>query len=459
MKYEPHRYQEETAARMVRDPRLGLFLDPGLGKTSITLEAFRRLRDEMEVRRMLVVAPLRPAYSVWPRELAKWDQFRGLTMRVIHGSTRSIEHLGGADIYVTNPESLEWLAAQRWAHAPEMLVVDESTKFKRKSTQRHRWLRRLIKRHGFERRYILTATPAPRNVADVHGQIHILDDGARLGDTIGDFRERYMVPIPVGAYWDWAPRKGAVGEVGRLIRDICINLRASDHLDLPQLVEVDVPVSLPQEARDAYRRLKEKFIYRVGGQDVVAENIGAIGSKLRQIIAGGLYHPRVGSGRPPWDFVHSAKAEALVDLYEQLGGRPLLVAYEHDFEVSLIRDALMKDVPNIGGGTQDRRAVELEAQWNAGKLPMLLVQPQSGAHGLNLQEGGEHICWFTPPFNAELYWQFNARLHRQGQRASRVVVHRLAADDTMDARTLGVLRNREADQNDFLAVVRAELDS
>ena len=153
----------------------------GLGKTSITLDAFRRLRSEFEVSRALVVAPLRTCYSVWPREQAKWDEFSDVRVQVVHGPTKDFETIhGGADVFVTNPETLDWLCEQKWRNPPEMLVVDESTKFKRKSTQRHRWLRKLIKRGGFDRRYILTATPAPRNVEDLHGQLHILDGGESL---------------------------------------------------------------------------------------------------------------------------------------------------------------------------------------------------------------------------------------------------------------------------------------
>ena len=426
----------------------------GLGKTSITLDAFRRLRDEFEVRRALVVAPLRTCYSVWPREQAKWDQFDDVRVQIIHGPTKDFETIhGGADVFVTNPETLDWLCEQKWRNPPEMLVVDESTKFKRKSTQRHRWLRKLIKRGGFDRRYILTATPAPRNVEDLHGQLHILDGGARLGDGIGDFREKYMVPVPNGNYWTWVPRKGAIGEVGRLIRDICINLRASDHLDLPPLVEVDVPVRLPASAREVYDRLRKQSVLILGDRRQVADNRGVVSTMLRQLASGAIY----AQDGERFDVVHTAKAEALTDLVEQLGGRPLLVAYNFRHEVRAIREALRMDVPSIGGGTSAALAAKHEADWNAGRLPLLLVQPQSGAHGLNLQEGGGHLCWYSPPFDAELYWQFNARLHRQGQTADRVMVHRLVAENTIDGRIVDVLRDKEANQNALFAAIDDEV--
>jgi SNF2 family DNA or RNA helicase len=454
--FSPHDYQESTIARMVRDPRLGLFLDPGLGKTSISLEAFRRLRAEFEVSRALVVAPLRTCYSVWPREQAKWDQFDDVRVQIIHGPTKDFETLhGGADVFVTNPETLEWLKDQHWKHRPEMLVVDESTKFKRKSTQRHAWLRKLIKKGGFDRRYILTATPAPRNVEDLHGQLHILDDGARLSDAVGTFRERFMVPVPNGNYWTWVPRKGAVGEVGRLIRDVCINLRASDHLSLPPLVEVDVPVILPERAREIYDRLRKKAVLIYGDRRKIADNRGVVCNMLRQLASGAIY----ADDGERFDVIHTAKAEALVDLVEQLGGRPLLVAYNFKHEVRAIREALRQDVPCIGGGTPSKLAAQHELDWNAGRLPLLLVQPQSGAHGLNLQDGGGHLCWYSPPFDAELYWQFNGRLHRQGQKADRVMVHRLVGLDTVDERIVRVLWNRAASQAELFAAIDEEVDA
>lgn len=460
--FVPHAYQEDVIERMRRQERLGLFLDPGLGKTAITLEAFRRLREDFEVSRALVVAPLRPCYSVWPAEAAKWDQFRDLRVRVLHGAGRCAAALrDDADVYVINPEGLKWLVRQRW-RVPDMLVVDESTRFKRKSARRSALLDKV--RGRFARRYVLTGTPAPNGLADLHGQVRILDDGAALGDTMEEFRAKYCAPVPTGAgYWTWKVRTSKEPEIYRAIEPLVVRLDARDHLDLPDLVTVDVPLRLPARAREIYDRLQRDMVTHLERGDVVAQNAGALTAKCRQVANGSVYLTPEGevSDREErrWEVVHRAKAEALADLVEELGGKPLLVAYEHRHEVPVIRQALRPilgaDAPRIGGGTSAAEGLRLEREWNAGRLRVLLVHPASVGHGMNLQAGGAHLAWYSIPWDLEWYDQTVRRLWRQGQGAGRVVVHRLVAEDTVDGVVAAALRRKDATQASLLDALRA----
>jgi len=454
-------YQEATIERMVAQTRLAVLADPGLGKTRIALETFQRLQSWCEVRAMLVVAPLRVCYSVWPREADRWAP--GLKVQVLHGPTRRSEFLRGADVYVINPEGLAWLSQQQWQW-PEMLVVDESTRFKRLSSGRSKRLAKML--HHFPRRYILTGTPAPNGLEDLHGQFYVLDEGQTLFPTVGQFRETWEMSVPTGSagYTKWRIRKGCAEEIYARVAPMSVRLDAADHLDLPALVPVTIEVELPPETREQYDKLRREMVLALRDGEVVALNAGALTAKCRQFANGAVYLTEEGlvaTGKTRRsEVVHRAKAEALVDLVEELSGQPLLVAYEHHHELALIREELrpmLGTVPYLGGGVSGPEGARLERAWNDCALRVLLVQPQSGSLGLNLQDGGCRLAWFALPWDLEQYDQMFRRLLRQGQRALRVLVYHLVAANTVDQTIMRALARKDGEQRGLLDYLRADL--
>ncbi len=445
---------------MVEQTRLAVLADPGLGKTRIALEAFQRLRSWVEVRSMLVVAPLRVCYSVWPAEANRWAP--GLCVQILHGPTRRADCLSGADVYLINPEGLGWLADQHWDW-PEMLIVDESTRFKRHSSGRSRRLAKVLKH--FPRRYILTGTPAPNGLEDLHGQFYVLDEGRTLFPTVGEFRETWEMSVPTGSqgYTKWRVRKGCAPEIYARIAPMSVRLDAKDHLDLPALVPVTINIDLPEAARADYDKLRQDMVLDLREGGVVAMNAGALTAKCRQYANGVVYltdDGLISAGKTRHSaVVHRAKVEALADLVEQLQGQPLLVAYEHTSELALIEHALQPlvgKVPHIGGGVSGPAGELIVRQWNAGLLPVLLVQPQSGALGLNLQDGGHHLAWFALPWDLEHYDQLIRRLLRQGQTAAHVLVYHLAVRDTVDGTVMRALARKDDEQRSLLDYLRED---
>lgn len=474
---DAHAYQETTVEHLVRQPRCGLFADPGLGKTAMALEAFRRLRDAGRARRLLVVAPLRPCYSVWPAEAGAWADFAGLRVHVLHGKGRTEAALrAGADVYVLNPETLPWLVGGKvgekreypghwrgWRDRPDVLVVDESTKFKRYTANRSRFLQKLLP--DIERRYPMTGTPAPNGLMDLHGQVRIIDDGAALGRTLEEFRCEFFVPIRTDYGWDWRPRKDAAERIYKLLGPLVVRLDAQDHLDLPELVKVERRVPMPSRVRGLYDRLRREMVVALERGDVVATNAGALTSKCRQLASGVVYlndaeEIQAGPSKR-WDLVHTAKVDALVELVEELGGKPLLVATEFRHEVTVIQNALRTrlkvDAPYVGSGMSAKRGKAALDAWNEGRLRVLLVNSQAAAHGLNLQAGGHHLCWYTPTWDLELYLQLVARLWRQGQESSRVFLHHLVMERTVDERVVRVCGRKNATQDDLLEALKRDL--
>lgn len=481
MKYNPHPYQREAIRFMIANGAAGLFLDPGLGKTSTTLAAFHILKKKGLVRKMLVVAPLRPAYGVWPAEAAKWDEFRHLNVAVLHGPRKTELLKSDADVYVINPEGLEWLVPHLKALGIDMLVVDESTKFKHSNTKRFKILKSVLP--GFRRRYILTGTPAPNGLLDLFGQIYILDLGNALGRYITTYRMNYFDASGYGGY-SWVPRKGhdtctkcssevleglavkgkhdgcggevvhqkSSGEkIYEKLKPLVLRMSAEDYLDLEPYISNTIYVDLPDNARKVYDQMEDLLITSIESDVITAANAAVAGGKCRQIANGGLY---TGDGEK-WAPVHEAKADAVEELVEELSGKPVLIAYEYKHDLERLQKRF-PDAPHIGGGVSPKEFRAIEVAWNDGLIPVLLAQPQSVAHGLNLQEVGSAVIWHSLTWNLEDYIQLIRRVWRQGQK-ERIVVHHIAARKTIDEVILKVVAQKDKNQGALLTALKSHL--
>ena len=452
-RFEPHPYQEYAIRRIVEEPAVGLLLDMGLGKTVITLTALNELMyDRFEVRRALVIAPKKVAEATWQAEAAKWEHLRHLRFSAVLGTEkqRMAALARDADVYVVNRENVVWLvetvgsrkvdtssgpsghlpdslshAARAsslgegaWTGEPlgwpfDMVVVDESSSFKSPSAKRFKALRRVLGR--VKKVVILTGTPAPNGIGDLWAQVYLLDRGERLGKFVSHYRERYFDYNP----WrhEYTPKPGAFEAVQARISDICVSMKAEDWLQLPERIVHDVPVLLEGAALEAYRKLEREMLLSVDGEDVTALSAAALTGKLLQLCGGCVYDE---SGMA--HTVHAAKLEALSELLEALDGEPALIFYGFRHELPGIAKALEK----AGRTFRILSGADDVAAWNAGKLGALVAHPASCGYGLNLQDGGRHVIWYTLPWALELYQQANARLYRQGQ-AKPVIIHRLLA--------------------------------
>lgn len=455
--WTPHPYQMRAIGDMLAKPGYGLFAEPGLGKTSTTLAAYSVLKENNAAKAMLVVAPLRPMSIVWPGEIAKWTDFAGLKHVVLHGPKKAERLKEKADVYVINYEGLAWLEqelATRKDMPFDVLVLDESTKIKNTQTQRYKIMKRL--RDRFSRVWILTGTPAPNGIENVFGQIYMLDGGERLGKYVTHFRREYFTEERFNGYSLWHARMDTSKRVQEKISDITLALRAEDYLQMPRKLENFIKVELPATARRVYNALEDEFFSEVGSGLVTAANAAAKGMKLRQIASGGVYGAKSHeiSADKVAHSVHSAKLDALVDLIEEQEGQPLLVAVAFQHEVDAIREALGDaSIPYLGGGVSAAKSAEVVSQWNAGALPVLLAHPTSVAHGLNLQSGGNAVCWFSLTWNLEEFDQFNARVWRQGQ-TKPVTFHYIVAVDTIDGDVLDALRHKARGQNALMNALK-----
>lgn len=426
-KFVPHTYQFDGIAHLFAHPFAGLFFPPGLGKTATTLSALLILLNKKVVDKVLVVAPLRVCYNVWPNEVNDWADFEHLSVGILHGKNKEKVLKEDHDIYCINPDGLQWLHKKyqsreflntgKWA-----LVVDESTCFKRATSQRFKLLKKIAPK--FDRRIILTGTPAPNGLINLWSQMYLLDLGKRLGQYVTAFRNRYFYPSGYMGY-DYKLCDGADKRIYDAIGDIVLH-KSQDELDLPDRLYNYIRVELPNDAMNTYEQMRKQMVAELQEQDIIAVNAAVAAGKLKQICSGGLYDPE---GNPI--LLHDAKTDVVESLVNELDGRPLLVTYEYKHDLMRLL-ARFPNTPYIGGGVSEKETTDIIDRFNNGELPLLLLHPASAAHGLNLQKGGCHdVCWYSITYDRELYDQANARVHRQGVKNS-VTIHHIVAKGTID---------------------------
>lgn len=392
---------------------------------------------------------MRVAEDTWSREAGKWDHLRYLRISKVLGTEKErIEALNRpADIYVINRENTEWLVnyyGRKWPF--DLVIVDELSSFKSPKARRFRALRKV--RPLIKRIVGLTGTPAPNGLIDLWAQVYLLDQGERLGKTITGYRERYFVPDKRNrtTIFSWAPKPGAEEAIHKKLSDLCISMRAEDWLELPERIDDPVMVKLPPKAWMQYEQLERDLLLPLAGGDVVANTAAGLSNKLLQMSNGAVYDEN-GTAK----VFHNAKLEALDDIIEAAGGKPVLVFYAYRHDLARLKDHLA----GLGPRTLESSA-DIE-DWNAGRIPVLLAHPGSAGHGLNLQDGGNIIVWFGMTWNLEFYMQAVKRLHRQGQKNS-VIVHHLVAEGTIDEDVMAALGSKARTQDALLEAVKARIE-
>lgn len=457
MKFVPHEYQKKAIEFIRANREAALFLDMGLGKTVITLTAIREMVDAGEVKRVLVIAPLRVAAVTWPEEIQKWDHVRDLSFSVATGSIAQRFRAGRAETTLTiiNRENIPWLidatAAGTIDWVWDMVVIDELSSFKNHQSARFQALMR--RRDRFSRVLGLTGTPAPNGLIDLWAQFRVLDNGVRLGRSIGRYRTAYFEPDKRNAQviFSYKPLPGSEPRIYDRIADMTLSMQSRDYLRLPELTTTPVWVELSRDERKRYEELKRDAVLQLPEGEITALNAAVLAEKLLQLSNGAVYADDRSGGRGVVP-IHGRKLDALTDLIESANGQPVLIAYRYRHDLTRISALLTRLKPGFDV-LDDAASI---AAWNAGKLGAGLIHPMSAGHGLNLQAGGSKLIWFSLPWSLELYQQTVARLYRQGQDRTVSVFHILARG-TMDEAVAQALVRKDLTQERLLRAVRAAI--
>ena len=435
-----HEYQKKAVSFVKKNKAAALWIDMGLGKTISTLTALSDLIAAKKVKKVLIIAPLRVSKHTWPTEIQLWEHTSALKHTVLAGlspAKRKAAVFEKTPIHIINRENIPWLVellGQKWHY--DMVVIDESSSFKSHSSKRWKSLRKVLGK--IDRMVQLTGTPAPNNLMELWPQIYLLDKGKRLQNTRGKFLEKYCQLVGNPAWNQWQVKKDRVNALYRAVRDVVLRMSSDDYLEMPDRLDVNVDVVLPAKARQAYDDMKRDFILMYEAGEIMAVNAAVQINKLLQIANGCIY------SEEGYELIHSKKVDALVEIADT-STEPLLVAYNFKSDLAEIKKAIPKAVIL----DKDPKTID---KWNRGEIAVMLCHPASAGHGLNLQKGGSAIVWFGLTWSLELYQQFNARLHRQGQTKPVRVIH-ILSESTADDRVLDTLASKEDGQNALLKFV------
>ena len=452
MEYKPHDYQKYATEFIVTHPVAAVILQMGLGKTVCTLDAINQLMyDSFEVRKVLVIAPLRVAKVTWSDEIRKWKNLSHLRYSIAVGTEKErVAALNAdADIYIINRENVQWLVEKSGVPFEyDMVVIDELSSFKNWNSKRFKAFMKV--RPRVKRVVGLTGTPSPNGMMDLFAQFKCLDMGARLGRFITQYRNCYFVPDRMNGQivYSYRLRPGAEKQIYDKISDITISMKALDHLKMPELIENRYPVYMDEKEAAMYDELRSDLILPYKEDEAItAANAAALSGKLCQMANGAVY-----SEGGDTVHIHDRKLDALEDIIEAAQG-PILLCYwfKHDLE------RIEKKLHELKVSFDRITTEDSIRKWNAGKLDVGLIHPASAGHGLNLQQGGNVIVWFGLTWSLELYQQTNARLWRQGQSNKTVVVQHIVTAGTIDEDILDALTSKDANQSRLINAVKAQL--
>lgn len=493
-----HQYQRDAYAFLRERPYSALFIDMGLGKTITSLTVAVDILAEFEVDKVLIIGPLRVATETWPTEIGLWEHTAAFNHSLIHVRDKDprlkeaaakgrdaaraagmkgkdVTKLGQdyergmrsklrqdaanskASIHIVSRDWVEWLVnhhGRKWPY--RCVIIDESSGFKDHNSTRFKALAKVRNTPGLiTRLHCLTATPAAETYEHLFAQVFLMDGGLRFGKSITRFREEYFTYNKYSMKWKLRP--GAEEEILSKISDICLVMKAEDYLDLDKPHIVPRQVSLDDDQMALYRKMETDFIVELpGGIEVEAETAASLSQKLLQMASGVLYETREVPGEGDGEVarrtviheLHDHKIDALKQIMEEAQGEQVLVAYHH--KASL--DRLRRVFPNATVMDREGKCVKT---WNqrALKFPMLLIHPQSGGHGLNMQHGGRFVVFYDLPWSLELYLQLIGRLARQGQKEL-VVVQPLITKGTLDEYVFESLSVKEDAQEKLFTLLK-----
>jgi superfamily II DNA or RNA helicase len=442
--FKPFDYQVEMINWLLNNERAGLLCYPGAGKTVVTLTALDTLATCGQLRGALIVAPLRVCSITWPAQVERWAHtswMRVVNLRTAEGL--KAWHEQAADIYLINsellPNRLPLMFPKRKSFVcpVDTLVIDELSLAKNPQSKRFKALHKHL--GDITRRWGLTGTPIPNNYLDLFMQVKMLDDGTRLGRTFTGYRDAYFYAADYMGY-TYKLVTGSKEAIDAKLADLALVL-IGDGTDLPASSVIDIPVTLPTEARKQYKTLEKEMLAEIEDGEITAPSAGVLVNKLLQLTSGAVYD----EDRNVL-LVHTAKISALRSVLDRHQGEPVLVlcAFKHESArvLEAIPGAKMFDEADM-------------ADWQAGNIPVWVADARSLSHGIDgLQVSCRIAIWVSLTYSHETYVQTNARLIRTGQTAE-TLIYRLICSGTIDDAICEALKNKSDTQSGMLHAVRA----
>ena len=479
-------YQKICRQFIIDHPRCGIFLNMSGGKTLITLDALCELQVTGHI---LVVAPKTIARSVWQGEIEKFgypirtkslvvnERDKNLTKAKRDALIEAIPHEPATMYFIsqdllpylvnTLPEipgyqqqlSIERSAQPVVAWPFSTVIIDESQGFGSPTAKRFKAMARVA---PLTQRFIeLSGTPTPNGLLNLWSQMYLLDQGQALAPTYSEYQSFCFDVVAKVDHRPikWEPKDWAPQWIHQRVTHMVMSAENAE-IPLPAVNYQEVRVSLDYDQAKAYRSFRRNATLELSSEDpndpqvrvLEAKNAAVLHGKLLQYASGTIYTDDTGA----YDVIHEKKLELTDYLIRQHPESSVLIAYRFRSERAQLMDYLSRAghaVESFDGSP------EMIQRWNDRQIPVMLLQPQSAGHGVNLQHGGNVLIWHTLPESMAQYKQTNSRLIRISQDAT-VQIYYLLTRATKDADLPALLEAKTRSQSAFLNYIKREtLDS
>lgn len=406
-----HPYQDDSVTQLYERPRVLAIMPTGAGKTITGLTAFKELQDDGEARAGIIMAPKRVAMSVWPSELHKWTHTQHMTVKAVSGTPaqRKAALAEIADLHTVGMDNIVWLLAQAqtWKKDDprlDLLVVDEVSRCK---NARGAWAKALRKLAPlFKSVWLLTGTPRPNSDLEYYVYMDVVGQSRVWARSFDVWRREFFYPTDYEQRV-WEPHRHMLPKLREDVARWSFKV-PEDVVPRPNCDPIVHTIKLPRKVQVKYDEMEKALFTEIGDTDIVAFSKAVSSGKLAQIAQGFLYDDEKNA-----HFLHNEKMGMLEHVMNLNGPDASLILYHFNEDMRRLKDAF-PGLEYIGEGVSDKRALELEDEWNAGNLERLAIHPASAGHGLNLQNTPAQLCHYCLTWSAELYKQVRDRVARQG---------------------------------------------
>ena len=417
--YKPFDHQKTTASFLTLHKRAFCLNEQGTGKTGSVIWAADYLMKQGRIKRVLVICPLSIMDSAWRADLFKFAMHRSVD--IAHGSAdkRRAVIESQAEFVIINFDGVEVVADAIEKGGFDLIVVDEANAYKNAQTNRWKVLNKLVTPDTWL--WMLTGTPAAQSPVDAYGLAKLVNPNG-VPKFFGSFKDMVMYKV---TQFKWVPKPSALDTVFNALQP-AIRFTKDECLDLPEMTYVNREVVLTKQQQKFYNLMKNRMVMEAAGEEITAVNAAVNLSKLLQISCGAVYSDT----KEVVEFDINNRYNVLKEVIDEANNKVLVfVPFKHAIDLitaKLIEDGITAEV--IRGDVSATKRTEIFKRFQETPEPrVLVIQPQSAAHGVTLT-AADTVVWWGPTSSLETYAQANARVHRAGQRHPSVVIRLMGSN-------------------------------
>lgn len=417
--HKPFDHQKTTSSFLTLHKRAFCLNEQGTGKTGSVIWAADYLMKQGRIRRVLVICPLSIMDSAWRADLFKFAMHRSVD--IAHGSAdkRRAVIESQAEFVIINYDGVEVVADAIEKGGFDLIVVDEANAYKNAQTNRWKVLNTLVKSDMWL--WMLTGTPAAQSPVDAYGLAKLVNPQG-VPKFFGSFKDIVMYKV---TQFKWVPKPSATDTVFKALQP-AIRFTKDECLDLPEMTYVNREVVLTKQQAKYYTMMKNRMIVEAAGEEITAVNAAVNLSKLLQISCGAVYSDT----KEVVEFDIKNRYAVLKEVIDEANHKVLVfVPFKHAIDLitqKLRADGISTEI--IRGDVSATRRTDIFKQFQETPDPkVLVIQPQSAAHGVTLT-AADTVVWWGPTSSLETYAQANARVHRAGQRHPSTVIRLIGSN-------------------------------